>query len=92
MEYHLYHEAEAVVGGRFKLAAILQKRIVQLMRGDVKLVDLDTDNLKEVALREIIEKKIDLVCDEGQFEEDFERPDVQEAPPAPTSDPLAIFE
>lgn len=65
MDYNLYHEAEKVVGGRFKLAAMLQKRIVQLMRGDPKLVDLQTDNLKEIALREILEGKIELVLDEG---------------------------
>ncbi len=65
MDYNLYYEAEKVVGGRFKLAAVLQKRIVQLMRGDQKLVDVQTYNLKEIAVREVLEGKIELVTDEG---------------------------
>ncbi len=70
MDYNLYHEAEKVVGGRFKLAAVLQKRIVQLMKGEHRLVDTKTDNLKEIAIREILEGKIELILDEGQFDKD----------------------
>lgn len=69
MDYNLYYEAERKVGGRFKLAAILQKRIVELMRGDTKLVDIQTDNLKEIAVREILAGKIELILDEGPADE-----------------------
>ncbi len=66
MDYNLYYEAERKVGGRFKLAAVLQKRIVELMRGDIKLVDIQTDNLKEIAIHEVLQGKIELVPQEPQ--------------------------
>ena len=65
MDYNLYYEAERKVGGRFKLATMLQKRIVELMRGDHKLVDVQSDNLKEIAVREILAGKIELVLDDA---------------------------
>jgi DNA-directed RNA polymerase subunit K/omega len=68
MDYSLYHEAEKKVGGKFKLAAILQKRIVELMRGDKPLITLDSENLKEIALHEILQDKIELILDDSSLE------------------------
>ncbi len=46
------------VGGRFKLSALIQKRMVQIMAGARPLVDLKTDNRLELVIREIMEDKI----------------------------------
>jgi DNA-directed RNA polymerase subunit omega len=46
------------VGGRFKLSALVQKRMVALNRGARPLVDLATKDLMQVVVREIIEDKI----------------------------------
>ncbi len=54
-------KASAIVGGTFKLTALLQKRVVELMRGDPKMVEGKFDNLIETALREILEKKIEII-------------------------------
>jgi DNA-directed RNA polymerase subunit K/omega len=52
-----------IVGGTFKLTALLQKRVVELMRGDPKLVEGKFDNLIEIALQEVLEEKITLTAD-----------------------------
>lgn len=46
------------VGGRFKLATLIQKRLVALMKGAPPLVDLDTKDRLKIVLREIVEDKI----------------------------------
>ncbi len=46
------------VGGRFKLSTLIQKRLVQLNRGSRPLVEMNTDNMMAVVLREIMEDKI----------------------------------
>jgi len=46
------------VGGRFKLSALVQKRMVALNRGARPLVDLQTKDLMQVVVREIMENKI----------------------------------
>ncbi len=46
------------VGGRFKLSALIQKRMVALNRGARPLVDLMTSNTMEVVVQEILEDKI----------------------------------
>ncbi len=47
------------VGGRFKLSALIQKRIVELMQGSRPLID-DTEGLTnlEIVVKEIKEDKI----------------------------------
>jgi len=55
--------ASDMVGGTFKLTALLQKRVVELMRGDPKLVEGRFDNLIEIALQEVLEEKIELIPD-----------------------------
>lgn len=46
------------VGGRFKLSSLIQKRLVALNRGSHPLVDLQTKNMMEVVIAEIMEDKI----------------------------------
>ena len=46
------------VGGRFKLSALIQKRMVALNRGARPLVELPTKNLMEVVVAEILNDKI----------------------------------
>ena len=46
------------VGGRFKLSALIQKRLVQIMAGARPLVDLKTDNKLEIVIQEIMQDKI----------------------------------
>lgn len=46
------------VGGRFRLSTLLQKRMVALNRGSTPLVDLQTRNLMEIAVAEIMQDKI----------------------------------
>ena len=46
------------VGGRFKLTTLVQKRMVALNRGARALVDLQTKDLMEVVVAEIMQDKI----------------------------------
>ncbi len=46
------------VGGRFKLSSLIQKRLVALNRGSHPLVDLQTKNMMEVVIAEIMQDKI----------------------------------
>lgn len=49
------------VGGRFRITALLQKRLVELVKGSPPLVDLPSNNYFEIALREIEEGRIELL-------------------------------
>ena len=49
------------VGGRFRLTALLQKRLSELVKGSPPLVDLPSNNYFEIALREIEEGRIELL-------------------------------
>ena len=55
-----FKEEELVnkVGGRFKLSALIQKRMVALNRGARPLIELNTKNLIEIVLAEILNDKI----------------------------------
>jgi DNA-directed RNA polymerase subunit omega len=46
------------VGGRFKLTAMIQKRMVALNRGARPLVDLGTKDLMQIVVAEIMGDKI----------------------------------
>jgi len=48
------------VGGRFRLAALVQKRLRELMSGAQKLVDTDATDPLQIIYQEILEDKIDL--------------------------------
>ena len=45
-------------GGRFKLSALIQKRMVQLAAGSRPLVELDTNDKMQIVLQEILQDKI----------------------------------
>ena len=49
------------VGGRFRLTALLQKRLSELVKGSPAMVDLPSNNYFEIALREIEEGRIELL-------------------------------
>lgn len=51
------------VGGRFRLCALIQRRLVQLMDGARPLVDRDGRTDLEVVIDEIMEDKITLEFD-----------------------------
>ncbi len=46
------------VGGRFKLSTLIQMRVVALKGGARPLVDLETKDMMEVAVEEIMQDKI----------------------------------
>lgn len=48
------------MGGRFKLCALIQRRLIQLMDGARPLVERDGRSDLEVAIQEIAENKITL--------------------------------
>ena len=49
-----------LVGGRFKLSTLIQKRLVQLNQGANPLVDTTSNDKMEIVLQEIREQKIRL--------------------------------
>ncbi|MCC6425328.1 MAG: DNA-directed RNA polymerase subunit omega [Phycisphaerales bacterium] len=51
------------VGGRFKLCALVQRRLVQLMEGARPLVERNGRSDLEVAIEEILQEKITLDFD-----------------------------
>lgn len=53
------------VGGRFRLSSLIQKRMVQLNRGAPQLVDIQTKNLMEIVVAEIMQDKIFLDATEN---------------------------
>tara|TARA_B100000809_G_scaffold212367_1_gene216308 strand:- start:1335 stop:1706 length:372 start_codon:yes stop_codon:yes gene_type:complete len=56
-----------MVGGKFKLTSLIQKRIVELNRGAPPLVefeDNDEPSLKQIVIKEILEGKIELAAPE----------------------------
>jgi DNA-directed RNA polymerase subunit omega len=56
-----------MVGGKFKLTSLIQKRIVELNRGAPPLVefeDNDEPSLKQIVIKEILEGKIELAARE----------------------------
>ncbi|MGL4941896.1 MAG: DNA-directed RNA polymerase subunit omega [Thermoguttaceae bacterium] len=46
------------VGGRFKLSALIQKRLVYLNKGARSFVDVDKDDKLQIVIKEILEDKI----------------------------------
>jgi len=57
--------AEKLVGGRFKLTALLQRRVQEIIRNlDRTQVPLESKNPIEQALEEILDGRIELIADE----------------------------
>ena len=65
----------AKVGGRFSLAALVQKRLRELMSGAQKLVDSPSRDFLQVIYQEIMEDKIEL----GSVEEEVDETSVRAA-------------
>ncbi len=61
MDVERLEQLTAKVGGRFRLTALLQKRLAELVKGSPPLVDLPSNNFFEIALREIEEGRIELL-------------------------------
>ena len=59
-------ELDAKVGGRFKLTALLQKRIRELVAGAPRLVEIRYDNPIDVAIAEVRAGKIELVTEDAE--------------------------
>jgi len=55
---------ENAVGGKYQLSSLVQKRAVELMRGAPPLVDVDSGDLAEIALNEVLAEKIELATAE----------------------------
>jgi DNA-directed RNA polymerase subunit K/omega len=58
-------ELDAKVGGRFKLTALLQKRIRELARRP-RLVEIRSDNPIDVAIAEVRAGKVELVPEDAE--------------------------
>ena len=59
-------ELDQKVGGRFKLTALLQRRIRELVAGAPRLVDIRSDNPIDVAIAEVRAGKIELVAEDAE--------------------------
>ena len=63
LDINTEEELVQLVGGKFKLTSLIQKRIVELNRGALPLVefeDNDEPTLKQTGIKEILEGKIEL--------------------------------
>ncbi len=63
-------------GGRFRLATVIQRRLVQLMDGARPMVERDGRSDLEVVIAEILADKIEIV--EGEDRPGFGLPEPQE--------------
>ncbi|HXY35594.1 MAG TPA: DNA-directed RNA polymerase subunit omega [Planctomycetaceae bacterium] len=70
------------VGGRFKLSALIQKRLVALNRGARPLVELPTKNQMEIVVAEIMQDKIFLDASGNLAVTSDESPDVGDTGPS----------
>ncbi|HED54823.1 MAG TPA: DNA-directed RNA polymerase subunit omega [Phycisphaerales bacterium] len=52
-------------GGRFRLTAVIQRRLIQLMEGARPMVERDGRTDLELVVQEILEDKIEIVEDDG---------------------------
>lgn len=55
------------VGGRFKLSALIQKRLVYLNKGARPFVNSDNKNKLQIVLQEILRDKVYLDMDEKEL-------------------------
>ena len=63
LDIEVEEELVRKVGGKFRLTALIQKRMVELNRGAPPLVEVDADELtsREIVCQEILQGKIELV-------------------------------
>jgi len=61
------------VGGRFKLTALIQRRLTELMEGSRPLLEnTEGMTIMEIVVKEILEDKITMVFDEKDSSQDFD--------------------
>ncbi len=60
MDLSKMSRAEEIMGGKFRLATILQKRALEIMRGSPPLVNFKSTRPIEIALEEVVQGKITL--------------------------------
>lgn len=65
-------------GGRFKLAVLLQKRMVDVAFGAPLLVDAEGMTLMEAVVKEILEEKISLDMSSGLMEVEVDEEGVED--------------
>ena len=58
-----FEDLYGMVGGVFKTTVLIQKRLRELNRGARKLVEDESKNLIETVMREIEQRKIELIPD-----------------------------
>ena len=56
------------VGGRFKLATLIQKRLIEVNQGARPYVDLKTNDKLQIVIQEIMQDKITLEIDPEYIE------------------------
>ncbi len=59
------------MGGRFKLCALIQRRLVELMEGARPLVEREGRSDLELVIEEILSEKIAIDLDRSELPEDF---------------------
>ncbi|MCB9839221.1 MAG: DNA-directed RNA polymerase subunit omega [Phycisphaeraceae bacterium] len=59
------------MGGRFKLCALIQRRLVELMDGARPLVERDGRSDLELVIEEILQEKIAIDLAQSELPEDF---------------------
>ncbi len=59
-------ELEQKIGGRFKLTALLQKRIRELVAGAPRLLEVKSGDPIDIAIAEIRADKIELVPEDAE--------------------------
>ena len=64
MEPQLLESLLIKVGGKFKLVSLYQKRMRELVRGLPPLVQTETNDIWDVAAKEIQDGKVDLILGE----------------------------
>jgi len=79
MNTKLLEELKQKVSNPYELTTILSKRIKELSMGSPRLVDVESNNLAEIAYHEILEDKISLV-DKSEARETANEEEVIEIP------------
>lgn len=59
------------IGGRFKLCALIQRRMVELMDGARPLIDREGRSDLELVIEEILREKIAIDLEQSELPEDF---------------------
>ena len=86
MEEARIEKLSRMVGGRFKLAALIQKRMQQLVHGSTGFGEPVIDGIFRRVLAEIEEGQVTLKLPSGEEEAVESLPEEVERPPAPLAE------